>query len=120
MNKIFKSFIAALALMLSMGAIPAHADGAVHDAVKKVSQWSYDVFEKDAKWVENTAGKLYSEAVKGEANLRHWCGGHKETCVKEITKMAEDVKKVVEIVGEEIIDDLPEILEALAIIASAA
>lgn len=120
MTKMYKSFITALVLMLCIGATPAHAEGAVHKAVNEVSAWAYKVFEKDAKWVEKTAGKLYSEAAKGEANLRDWCGGHKETCVKEITKIAEDVKKVVEIVGEELIDDLPEIIEALAVITEAA
>jgi hypothetical protein len=112
----YKSFITVLALMLGMGVTAAHAKGPVHDAVDKIADFAYKVYEKDGKWVEKKAGKVAEYAVKGEEAVAKWCGDHKETCAREIKNMAEDIGEIAEEVGEELVEEAPEILEAIVIV----
>jgi hypothetical protein len=122
MTTSYKSFIAALALMLGMGITTAHAKGPVHQAVDDVSDYVYKIFQKDEKFIEKVSSKLYEEAKNGDEALRKWCGDHKETCAKEIADFAKEVeelaKKMIEDWGEEfvkeVIEEVPEILKDAA------
>jgi hypothetical protein len=118
MNKTNKSFVTALLLMVCIGFTITHASARLPDMTSKVATWAYEVFEKDAKWVEKKSATVHSEASKGVKSLRQWCRDEKKTCASEIKKIAEHVGEVKGVVGEELVNEAPEILEALKIIAS--
>jgi hypothetical protein len=113
MSHMYKSFIVSLVLMVCIGFTITQASARLPDMTSKVATWAYEVFEKDAKWVEKKSATVHSEASKGVKSLRQWCRDEKKTCASEIKKIAEHIGEVKGVVGGELVNEAPETLEAI-------